>query len=79
MDFENCQPEESETNAWRAMPIAWEGNEGFAPPLICRQVAVRLLLWNGVEAQWVNPILSAKDKSASWTGSLNSAADFKMK
>jgi hypothetical protein len=68
MDFENCQPEENETNAWRAMEITWAPGEGFAPKMVRTQIGVRLLLWNGVEAHWVNPVLSAKDKSASWTG-----------
>lgn len=77
MKFENFQPEESDNNAWRAMQIAWLASEAFAPQLLRRQVGVRLLLWNGSEAQWVNPVLSGSDTSASWTGSLNSKTDFK--
>ena len=76
MKFENFQPEENE-NAWRAMQIAWLASETFAPELLRRQVGVRLLLWNGSEAKWVNPVLSGGDTSASWTGSLNSKTDFK--
>ena len=77
MGFENCHPEENETKARRAIPITWALSEEFAPQLVRGQVGVRLLLWNGVKAQWVNPVLSAKDKSASWTATLNSATDFK--
>jgi hypothetical protein len=77
MNFENCQPEENENNAWRALQIAWLTSEPFAPQLLRRQVGVRLLLWNGSEAQWVHPILSGSDTSASWTGSLSSKTDFK--
>jgi hypothetical protein len=77
MNLENCQPEENEKNAWRAMSIDWLASDTFAPQLLRRQVGVRLLLWNGAEAQWVNPILSGGETGASWTGSLNSAADLK--
>ena len=76
MGFENGHAEENESNAWRTMPIAWVVSEAFTPQLVRGHVGVRLLLWDGVEAQWVNPVLNAKDKSASWTVSLNSTADF---
>ena len=70
MNFENCQPEENESNAWSPMPIAWVTSEPFAPQLLRRQVGVRLLMWNGSEAKWVSPILAG---SQSWTSSLNLA------
>ncbi|HUS34855.1 MAG TPA: hypothetical protein VM680_05845 [Verrucomicrobiae bacterium] len=61
--------EENENAAWRAMPIAWDGDEAFAPPLMRRQVGARLLDWNGHGANWVSPLLS------NWSGSLNFATD----
>ena len=76
MGFENGHSEENETNARRPIAITWAPNEEFAAKLVPGRVGVRLLLWNGAEAQWVNPVLSAKDKPVSWTGSFNSATDF---
>jgi hypothetical protein len=74
MDFENGHTEENKADATHTMPITWIASEAFAPQFVHGRVGVRLLLWDGVEAQWLNPVLS---KSASWTGSLNAAADFK--
>jgi hypothetical protein len=61
--------DENENAAWRALPIAWAGDETFALPLVRRQVGARLLEWNGQGANWVSPLLS------NWSGSLNFAAD----
>jgi hypothetical protein len=66
MNFENCQSADNGNSAWRAMPIDWVASEGFAPQMLRRQVGVKLLLWNGSEAQWVSPVLSGNDGIASW-------------
>ena len=59
----------SENAAWREMPIAWEGAETFALPLMRRQVGARFLECTAIGANWVSPLLS------NWTSSLNFATD----
>ena len=77
MSGNNCQPEENEKGAWRAMPIEWLDTESFAPRLALQRISPREILWLGHDTQWATPLIKSGETNAFWAGCFNFTADAK--